>query len=446
MVLVVVPIVALAFLAPVRIAAQPREAVGAAVHVLAPKVILRMQPSRMIPADDDATPLEEVQAYASIAEQAAALTIELRERRAKQAAVDAREAAKKAFVDKEPAATEVISSPLTSASGGAARPERWKRPSLKKAYRLLVTREDSFSAHKLLGSFCVVHTAFRLARVGPADMGFGPTLTTLACISVHGALSLSSFLFRIPLQRRGGALSYGMWTEYRLQSIIFTLRSLAMMVLICVEGVLGLRPNYYVNAAILFASMAASDVCSRSVGAKGRSRTVRDLDAPHATRLLFSIMQIQTSSALLLGQRRFSMHFIFVLVMQFNAFLMTLRRKKLVPYRAAVTIYAAMTVIGSSIVFYETSISQPGLFLVGNTLGNTAAALRIGCSAPKYLLWLLMAVVTHFARQTLPPPMGLLQPGAQSFAYWPALAILSNLVILAVGWRTRPASASGQTT
>ena len=182
-------------------------------------------------------------------------------------------------------------------------------------------------------------------------------------------------------------------------------------------------------------------------------------------------MQIQTSSALLLGQRRFSMHFIFVLVMQvrsphdlpttlhlpwpslifalfmqFNAFLMTLRRKKLVPYRAAVTIYAAMTVIGSSIVFYETSISQPGLFLVGNTLGNTAAALRIGCSAPKYLLWLLMAVVTHFARQTLPPPMGLLQPGAQSFAYWPALAVLSNLVILAVGWRTRPASASGQTT
>ena len=47
-------------------------------------------------------------------------------------------------------------------------------------------------------------------------------------------------------------------------------------------------------------------------------------------------MQIQTSSALLLGQRRFSMHFIFVLVMQFNAFLMTLRRKKLVPYSAAV--------------------------------------------------------------------------------------------------------------
>ena len=38
---------------------------------------------------DGATPLKEVQAYASIAEQAAALTIELRERRAKQAAVDA---------------------------------------------------------------------------------------------------------------------------------------------------------------------------------------------------------------------------------------------------------------------------------------------------------------------------------------------------------------------
>ena len=39
------------------------------------------------------------------------------------------------------------------------------------------------------------------------------------------------------------------------------------------------------------------------------------------------------------------------------------------PYPAAVAIYGAMTVIGSGVVFYETSVSQPGLFLVGNALG-----------------------------------------------------------------------------
>ena len=267
-------------------------------------------------------------------------------------------------------------------------------------------------------------------------MGFGPTLATLACIMVHATLSLSSLLFRLPVQRRGGALSYGMWNEYRLQSIIFTLRSLAMMLVIWAESVFGLAPNYGLNAAILFASMAASDISSRSVGPKGRSRTVRDLDAPHATRLLFSIMQIQTTSALMLGQRRFSMHFIFVLVMQFNAFLMTLQRKKIVPYWAAVTAYGAMTVIGTTIVLYETSISQPGLFLVGNALGNAAAALRIGFGAPKYPLWVGMGVLAHFARQTLPPPMGMLQqPG---FQYWPALAMASNIGILAVAWFTRP--------
>lgn len=330
-------------------------------------------------------------------------------------------------IDMAPAAEAVREDPLTKRRG--------RRPILKKLFRKLVTREDRFSVHKTLGTFCVFHAAFRLSQVGPADMGFGPTLPTLVCILAHATLSLSSFLFRIPLRRRGGDLSYGMWNEYRLQSIIFTLRSLAMMLVIWMEGVFGLAPNHAVNAAILIASMAASDASSRAVGPQGRSRTVRDLDAPHATRLLFSVMQIQTSSALLLGQRRFSMHFIFVLVMQFNAFLMTLQRKKLVPYTAAVATYGVMTVVGSATVFYETSVSQPGLFLVGNALGNAAAVLRIGFRMPKYLLWLAMAVAVHFARATLPPPLGSQQP----FAYWPVLAVVSNLAVLATGWATRPA-------
>mmetsp|Transcript_24759 Transcript_24759/g.66469 ORF Transcript_24759/g.66469 Transcript_24759/m.66469 type:complete len:150 (+) Transcript_24759:3-452(+) len=137
------------------------------------------------------------------------------------------------------------------------------------------------------------------------------------------------------------------------------------------------------------------------------------------------------------------MHFVFVLVMQFNAFLMTLQRKKLVPYKAAVAIYGAMTVGGSATVLYETSVSQPGLFLVGNALGNTAAALRIGLGAPKYALWSAMAVLAHLARRTLPPPMG--PPGAQNFPFWawPALAAMSNLAILAVGWFTRHRSRPG---
>ena len=308
-----------------------------------------------------------------------------------------------------------------------------EKPAVKKIYRKLSTREDSFSIHKILGISCLLHAIFRLAQVGPKDMGFGPTPATAACILMHAILSMSSFLFRIPNARRGGALSYGMWNEYRLQSIVFTMRSLAMMLLIWAEGFFGLATNYGLNAIILFASLAASDICSWSVGPKGRSRTVRDLDAPHTTRLLFSIMQIQTTSALMLGQRRFSMHFIFVLVMQLNAFLMTLRRKNIIPYWSAVALYAAMTILGSATVLYETSISQPGLFLVGNVLGNAAAVLRIGFRAPKYPMWLGMAFLIHFARKTLPPPMGV----SLYFPHWPALVVASNLCVLVVGWLSR---------
>ena len=46
-----------------------------------------------------------------------------------------------------------------------------------------------------------------------------------------------------------------MWTEYRMQSIIFTLRSLSMMTLIWAEAVFGLAPRQGLNALILFASM-----------------------------------------------------------------------------------------------------------------------------------------------------------------------------------------------
>ena len=46
-----------------------------------------------------------------------------------------------------------------------------RQPKMKKVYRKLVTREDRFSTHKVLGSFCVIHAAFRLANTGPAAMG-----------------------------------------------------------------------------------------------------------------------------------------------------------------------------------------------------------------------------------------------------------------------------------
>ena len=111
-----------------------------------------------------------------------------------------------ASVDVAPA-VDVLTRPKIPADKAFAQQLLEGRPALKKAYRKLVTREDRFSAHKTLGVFCVLHAAFRLSQVGPADMGFGPTLPTLACILLHATLSLSSFLFRIPLQRRGGDLS-----------------------------------------------------------------------------------------------------------------------------------------------------------------------------------------------------------------------------------------------
>ena len=70
---------------------------------------------------------------------------------------------------------------------------------------------------------------------------------------------------------------------------------------------------------------------------------------------------------------------------------------------------------------------------------ETSASLRIGFNVPKYPLWMGFGVVAHFARRSLPPPLG----ASHSFAYWPALAVASNIGILAVGWKTRPRADQG---
>lgn len=199
------------------------------------------------------------------------------------------------------------------------------------------------------------------------------------------------------------------------------------MALIWAEQWLAVAPVYEWNAAIVIGTLIAADVATWSVGETSRSSTIRDLDAPPALQYFFSVMQFHATAGCLVGVRRFSTQFIYVWIIQFTAFLMTLRRKNLAPHNSLVRIYGAMLTFGF-VIATKDALSASSWALV-NTVANTAAVGRLGCRINKYVLWLVMALFCTFARKTVSGSDGL----GHLAQIWPFTWALSVVGVLLVG-------------
>ena len=192
-----------------------------------------------------------------------------------------------------------------------------------KARRGLFTHEDIFNFHKVLGLGCLLSYAYRFAKVGDRDMGFGSSTGTLLSIALHMTLSVSSMIFKIPRKRT--LTHYRIWPEYRLHSIVFAWRSLLTMLVTWVEGALGLEPMYPLNTLLVLLCFSASDYASYSVG-DSHSNSIRDLDVPPVVQFLFSWIQFHGTYNCILALRRYSTLFVYVWIIQLNAFIMTVQR------------------------------------------------------------------------------------------------------------------------
>jgi len=87
--------------------------------------------------------------------------------------------------------------------------------------------------------------------IGVSDMGFRTHPNcTVPTLLLHLALSASSFEFKIPIVRiREGSR---IWPEYRLHSLVFCDRSLAVMALYWYEDTYQVEKPYYpINAVIV---------------------------------------------------------------------------------------------------------------------------------------------------------------------------------------------------
>jgi hypothetical protein len=255
----------------------------------------------------------------------------------------------------------------------------------------LATKEDPLHLHKSLGTACLASFLWRFSyiRDPSADLGFVyfPQFTFIT-ILLHLFLNLSSFEFNLPEKRISSG--YRIWPEYRLHSLVFLIRSLLLMTIYWHESVFDIEPNYWLNGLVVLGSMAAADLASATC--KHQSSTIRALQAPNIVKYYFSVMQFCATATCLYGLRRFTVQFYFVMIIQCNAFLMTLRRKNLMLHQVGVVLYGIGLVLGLTLAIVEYDRAG-GLDCVRSVtlVACSAAFWRMGPWSEryknKYLIW-----------------------------------------------------------
>jgi hypothetical protein len=259
----------------------------------------------------------------------------------------------------------------------------------------LITKEDAFHHHKVIGTLVLIIMLVRFAMVGKqSDMGFlSHPQFTVPTILLHFLLNASSFQFRIPLRRikDGGRI----WPEYRLHAAVFAMRSMVTILLYHFERVYHLSPNYNYNYLIVMGGMLAADTASYSVSTKYQSRSVRDLDTHPAAKFFFSFMQFNANAGMLFGLRRCTLPYAIIFVTQTTPFVATLRRKLIFTSDwAGAFVYGAFLAFCAVFVTLDYMNDGPKTFWIARGLGQVAALQRmtplpssLALLQNKYVVW-----------------------------------------------------------
>ena len=279
----------------------------------------------------------------------------------------------------------------------------------------LMTKEDPNHLHKTLGILVLFSYIYRLVQCAmstESDMGFVThPQYTLPTIALHFSLNASSFIFKIPHKRISSG--YRIWPEYRLHSLIFLCRNLACMLLFYVESTYHYSSSnhnknddtsssspkefHFMNIVIVLCTMAAADISSYCQGPHHTSGFARELDVPAIVKYFFSMAQLGATAMILQGQRRYTMHFIMIIIIQGNAFLMTIRRKNLASHTVLTSIYGIALAGAGIMAHLEYSRANSNIRRAVGLIGFTATLLRTGprwipglsmIQNNKYLLWI----------------------------------------------------------
>ena len=258
----------------------------------------------------------------------------------------------------------------------------------------LFTHEDYFNFHKILGFSCLlnfVYQFYHLFTYGSMNLinnSFSPVL-----FFIHGTLSMSSFKFRVPLNRHKGLPM--IYKEFRIHSILFALRS----VVCCYLFYYKLDRLYNILAINL--TMIGADLASYMY--KAATKTMRGM--PFGTeieesdkRSVTQMHSVQQLGATMYMVTNIDAAFSPLLAIQLAAFLMTLVRKSIISELDWHRIYALSLWI--NICVYWSFYDNINLLFYIIWGVNVFYYLRIEMNYNKYLVWNIILFTIYFLENT----------------------------------------------
>lgn len=270
----------------------------------------------------------------------------------------------------------------------------------------LYTHEDTYNIHKILGVFCFSHFIYRFFLKVMYDTMFLQTnKTTSLCVCAHAVLSASSFIFHIP--KRKVASRVVIWEETRVHSLIFTMRSIVVMLLIALYKNTGWEILLCARGAVVVATMLLADSVSdyyKRINIINKDDSVmRKLPYPEniskhtvsQLKYFYSVSQIGATLICLISTNIDSV-FILLFPIQVSMLLSTLNKKGIITMRDWHIGYSGTLLL----VFLHDLLCTADTRMSCNLFIYTCYILviffRFYCHYNKYTIWTIASIISIY--------------------------------------------------
>ena len=253
----------------------------------------------------------------------------------------------------------------------------------------LITNEDSKLIHKSLGIICLINFIYQyyhLFSYGYMHLENNPKAPLI--FTIHGILSLSSFIFHVPRNRHKGLPM--IYQEFRLHSILFALRSVICG--LCFYYKLDMAYNIFViNLTMILADLVTNKFKAETKTMRGMpfNKDISEEEKKSVT-LMHSNQQFGATMFML---SNIDGAFSPLLAIQIAAFLMTLVRKGIITALDWHRVYSISLWLNIFVYWSFDNYNSPLYIIFGLYIFSYA---RINYRYNKYLVWNIIFGFVYF--------------------------------------------------